>query len=154
MRLLDAGLHLLGTVGARGCSTRAAEEATELPHGSVRHHFGGWDSFLDALVDRLLELEDPRPEEGVADTLARWLGPGIVQTRARYELTLMALRHEPLRRKIVDGRERYVAATAVAAVLDQHAARQVVAALDGLVLDAVLRRSATVDASALARLLG
>lgn len=66
-----------------------------------------------------------------------WLGPGRNLTLARYELFLMAARDPSLRASLVQARDRFVA-TAAERVGDA-AAPTVVAAVDGLVLDALIR---------------
>lgn len=147
-RLLDAGLQLLGTIGAARTSARAAEESAGLPHGSIRHHFGSYERFLEALVEHLRDIDQPRGGETPSETLARWLGPERTFTRARYELMLVSLRRPQLREHLVAAREQYVSALATGTVTRQ-AARDAVAALDGLVLDALLRGDTYLDPSAL-----
>ncbi len=146
-RLLDAGLQLLGTVGVARTSARAAEESAGLPHGSIRHHFGSYERFLEALVEHLRDIDQPRGGETLSETLARWLGPEQTFTRARYELMLAALNRPRLREHLVAARELYVSVLASGAATRQ-AARDAVAALDGLVLDALLRGDTQLDPSA------
>ncbi len=137
VRLLDAALEILGTAGAAGLTVRATEEAAGLPHGSVRHHFGDRAGMVAALFDHLADREAPSSEGDPVAALERLLGPGRTLTLARYELFLMAARDPALRAPLVRARDRFVAAAA------QHvgarAAAPVVAALDGLVLDALVR---------------
>jgi AcrR family transcriptional regulator len=138
-RLLDAALELLGRSGAAGLTVRATQDAAGLPHGSVRHHFGNRPAMVAALFDHLAERE----REGVpvaggaADALEHLLGPGRTLTLARYELFIMAARDPTLRAPLVRARERFVAAAAER--VGTTAAPAVVAALDGLVLDALVR---------------
>ena len=120
-RLLAAALEILGREGAKAMTVRAVEEAAGVPHGSVRHHFGGQRGLLRALFDHLEVVE--RPEDGgLPEAIARWLGPGRTVALARYELFLLAARDEELRAPLVAER-----------------ARAVVAAVDGIVLDALVR---------------
>jgi hypothetical protein len=114
-----------------------------VPHGSVRHHFGGLDGLRHALVDGLLAREVPG-DESVEDLLRRWLGPDAPIARARYELMLMASRDEGLRAKVLQGRQVFVDQLGVIGV-GPIPARSLVAMLDGLVLDALLRGSSDVD---------
>ena len=137
-RLLDAALEILGRSGAATLTVRAVEEAACLPHGSVRHHFGDRSKLVAALFDHLAE-RDAQVDGDAATALEHWLGPGRTLTLARYELFLMAARDATLRPPLVQARERFVAIAA-----DQvgpHAAPTVVAALDGLLLDALVRGS-------------
>jgi AcrR family transcriptional regulator len=151
-RLLDAGLELLGTAGARHCTARAAEDAAGMPHGSVRHHFGNHAGFLAALVDHLYTLDSPAAGETLADTIGRWLGSDRARTRARYELALLATREPGFREPFVAGRERYVA-TLAATGLPHDVAARAVAMVDGLVLDAMIRGLDHLDLEAAEHLL-
>lgn len=143
--LLDTGITLIGTVGIRQASARAVEDASGVPHGSVRHHFGGRRGFLAALVEHVFTGDRAADGESTREVIARWLGADRVRTRARYELMLLATRDEELRRAMVGHRDRYVDGL-VDGGLSCTEARQLVAALDGLVLDALLRDSDGTDA--------
>lgn len=135
-RLLDAALEILGRSGATSLTVRATEDAAGLPHGSVRYHFGDRPSMVAALFDHLAERERA-PVEGVtAKALEHWLGPGRTTTLARYELFLMAARDPALCEPLIRARDQFVAATAERV---GASAPVVVAALDGLVLDALVR---------------
>lgn len=135
--MLDAALELLGSSGGASLTVRATEDAAGLPHGSVRHHFGGRPGMVAALFDRLAEREGVSAQGDAADALEHWLGPGRSLTLARYELFLMAARDSTLREPLVRARNRFVAAAAER--VGAAAAPTVVAALDGLVLDALVR---------------
>lgn len=136
-RLLDAALELLGRTGAGGFTVRAAENAASLPHGSVRHHFGDRAGMVAALFDHLAEREGGQVDGLAAAVLEQWLGPGRTLTLARYELFLMAARDPALRPPLIRARDRFVAAAAKQ--VGAPAAATVVASLDGLVLDALVR---------------
>lgn len=136
-RLLDAALELLGGSGAAGLTLRAVEDAAGLPHGSVRHHFGDRSRMVASLFDHLAEHDVKQADGDVVAALEYWLGPGRIVTLARYELFLMAARDSSLRAPLVRARDQFVAIAA-----DQvgaTAARTLVAALDGLLLDALVR---------------
>lgn len=137
-RLLDGALDLLGRSGAAGLTVRAVEDAAAVPHGSVRHHFGDRAGLVAALFEHLADLE-AGPIEGatVASALEHLLGPGRTLTLARYELFLMAARDPALRPPLVREQERFVALAAER--VGAEAAPALVAALDGLVLDALVR---------------
>ena len=142
-RLVAAGLAVLAAEGAAGVTVRSVEGWAGVPHGSVRHHFGGLAGLRHALVDGLLVREAPR-QEPVAEVVRRWLGPDAPIVRARYELMLMASRDPALRAKVLQGRQVFVdqlVALGVATI----PAQSLVAMLDGLVLDALLRGAGDVD---------
>jgi AcrR family transcriptional regulator len=143
-RILDNALDLLGDGGAGSLTVRAVEHAAALPHGSVRHHFGSRNGLIRALFDHLGERDLPptisdrdSPTAAVAAALRHWLGPGRTATLARYELYLMAARDPALRPPLARARERFVALAARR--VGSETAPAVVAALDGLVLDALVR---------------
>jgi hypothetical protein len=69
--------------------------------------------------------------------MEHWLGPGRTLTLARYELFLMAARDPSLRAPLVRARERFVAAAAQQ--VGVGSAATIVAAVDGLILDALVR---------------
>jgi AcrR family transcriptional regulator len=142
-RLIDAGLALLADDGAAGVTVRSVEGRAGVPHGSVRHHFGGLDGLRHALVDGLLARE-VSGDEPVEVVLRRWLGPDAPIVRARYELMLMASRDEALRAKLLQGRQVFVDQLEAVGVAIADA-RTLVAMLDGLVLDALLRGSREAD---------
>lgn len=73
----------------------------------------------------------------MAGALEHLLGPGRTLTLARYELFLMAARDPALRPPLVKERERFVAMAAEQ--VGEEAAPALVAALDGLVLDSLVR---------------
>ncbi|WP_238418630.1 TetR/AcrR family transcriptional regulator [Gordonia sp. 'Campus'] len=143
--LLDTGVALIGTVGSRRASARAVEDTAGVPHGSVRHHFGGQSGFLAALVEHVFDGDRATDGESAREVIARWLGADRVRTKARYELMLLATRDDALRRAMVGHRDRYVTGL-VDGGMSRADARQLVAALDGLVLDALLRDADGSDA--------
>lgn len=139
VRLLDGALQVLGRSGSGRFTVRAVQEAAGLPHGSVRHHFGDRAGLLTALFDHLALREGAGVTFGSdpAADLARLVGPGRTLTLARYELFLLAARDPSLRAPLVAARERFVASAAER--VGPEAAPAFVAALDGLVLDALVR---------------
>jgi AcrR family transcriptional regulator len=146
-RLLDAALQILGREGSGGLRVRAVEDAAGLPHGSVRHHLGDRAGLVRALFDHLATADEaaaPAPAAPGA-ALAQWLGPGRTLTLARYELFLLAARDPELRAPLIEGRARFEARAA--ALVGAAAAPLLVVALDGLMLDALVR--GTSDAQAL-----
>lgn len=137
VRLLDAALEILGRAGAASLTVRAIEDAAGLPHGSVRHHFGDRQGMVAALFGHLADRESTPLDGGAAGALEHWLGPGRNLTLARYELFLMAARDATLRTPLVRARDRFVAIAAER--FGATAAPTIVAGLDGVVLDALVR---------------
>ncbi len=137
--ILGAALSLLGEHGASGLTLRAVEDAAGVPHGSVRYHFGDRAGLIRALFGHLADTEGEGPEgpTDLAGALGRLLGPGRILTLARYELFLLAARDPALRPPLVHARERFVARLAL--LVGGKLAPTALAALDGLVLDAIVR---------------
>lgn len=109
---------------------------------------------MAALFDHLADIENEAMPLDTVGALEHLLGPGRTLTLARYELFLMAARDPGLRAPLVRARERFVAAAAE--LVGDAAARGVVAALDGLVLDALVRGGHDADElqSSVARIIG
>lgn len=134
---MDAALELLGRFGPGSLTMRATEGGAGLPHGSVRHHFGDRAGMVTALFDHLAEREGEQAGRATLTALEHWLGPGRALTLARYELFLMAARDPTLRPPLIRARERFI--TAAAERVGATAAPALVAALDGLLLDQLVR---------------
>ena len=131
---------------------RGVEDQAGVPHGSARHHFANQQGLVLCMVQRLLEGDLPRPGEAPQEQIARWLGSEVVLTRARYELAIAAMYDDVLAHELVRGRDRLITG-----LVDQHRinvaeAASLAASLDGLLLDALLRRC-TADSIDSARLL-
>ena len=140
--LLDAGLALMGEGGPRAVTVRAAERRAGLPHGSVRHHFGGRQPFVVALVAHAAEVEGAALAGADAAAAVRhWIGPGRTVALARFELALLAARDPEVREAYLAAREGFVARAGGGAT-----GRRRVVSVDGLVLDALIRGDDDVDA--------
>ncbi|OYD60876.1 TetR/AcrR family transcriptional regulator [Rhodococcus sp. OK302] len=137
--LLDAGLELLGRVGFRGWSMRGVEDEAGVPHGSARHYFANQQGLVLDMVRHLLSGDLPRPGETPRQQIARWLGPESARTRARYELIIASFHDAALAAELVLGRDRFVDGL-IELGMPSDDATELVAALDGLALDALLRR--------------
>lgn len=138
-RLLDTGLELLATQGVAAATVRAVEAAAGAPHGSIRHHFGNLEGYQQAMVDDLLVRELPVSEQDLpGDILRRWLGPGRNLARARYEVMLLATRNDQVAASVLLGREAFVQ-TLTGRGISNSSASTLVAMLDGIVLDCLLR---------------
>ncbi|MDV3223263.1 hypothetical protein [Intrasporangium sp.] len=148
-RLVEAGLQVLGRDGGTRFSVRVTEAEAALPHGSVRHHLGGLDGLLDAMVEHLLRAEMEQALTSPAETLRDWLGPNRVRTQARYELITQAFRTPRLRDAMLSARDRVIAEVAAGLGLSHDRAAVIVVAIDGLVLDALLRGASELRPGAL-----
>ncbi len=140
IRMLEAGLTLLGEVGFREWSMRRVEDAVGVPHGSGRHHFSNQRGLILAMVQHLLTVDLPRTDETPTQQVARWTGSEIAYTRARYELIVAAFHDRELADELVRGRDQLVAVLLTRG-MTQSEATGLATALDGMILDAVLRRA-------------
>ena len=148
MRLITAAYAVLAREGAKGATVRAIEGEAGVTHGSVRHHFGSRAGLILALVDDLIADDHGRLPEDPAAMMTRMLGPDRDRTIARYELFLLATRNETLRARVVGARDELVALAREAGV-HAAAARGLVAAGDGFILDGLLRADSGPDISTL-----
>jgi hypothetical protein len=108
----------------------------------VRHHLGGLDGLRTALVDALLRAErvpDDDADPDIDALVGWWTGDGAPIATARYEVMLMAGRDEQLRHTFLLARDALVARLAARGLATAEA-EAMVAMLDGLVQDALLRR--------------
>ena len=149
-RLLDAGVALLGTVGARDATARAVETRANVPHGTLRHHFGDQSRYLSALADHVLSIDVPLEGESAQETVRRWLTQQRTITRARYELAIIGLRNPAVGRAMVTARDTYLDQL-VRTGMERSAAAALIAAVDGLVLDALMRGEAEASLADLGR---
>lgn len=133
-RLVDAAIEQLAEHGMRDLTHRKVERRAELAQGSAKYHFGTLDGLVEAVLERMVEIElasvmvvPPEvlvaadatgtiPDEvwqraraACAEILSR---PALV--RARFELYLHAVGRPALQDIIRRGRERFVARTAAA----------------------------------------
>ncbi len=121
---------------------RGVEDEAGVPHGSARHYFENARGLIVEVVRHLLDGDLPRPGETPKQQVARWLGgPESGRTRARYELIIASFHDPDLAVELVRGRDRFVDIL-VERGMTSSDATELVAALDGLVLDALLCRQA------------
>ncbi|OLT36781.1 TetR family transcriptional regulator [Rhodococcus sp. CUA-806] len=137
--LLDAGLELLGRVGFRAWSMRGVEDEAEVPHGTARHYFSSQRGLMLAVVHHLLGGDQPRPGEQPREQIARWLGPEVNRTKARYELIVASFHDDELAQELSKARDQFVGAL-IDLGIEPRNADEMVVSLDGLTLDALLRR--------------
>ena len=148
MLLADAAIDVLGRDGLRALTHRAVDARAGLPQGTCSYHHRTRRSLLAAALNRIAELDRADMAAGAAAcggtlesavaVLGRWLGPGRVRTRARLVLMLDA----EARRDLGDEAGRLAngfVTGATATVGDAARARLLVALLDGLVADDLIR---------------
>lgn len=153
---LDAALRVLAREGARGLTHRAVDREAGLAEGTTSNHFRTRGALLDATLAHHLSLDlAPTAEIDVpaamskADAVAL-LVAAVEHLRrsddllvARYELFLESTRREALAAELGEARGRFreLAERVVAATGCSEPAmhgRQLVACVDGLLLDGIL----------------
>lgn len=152
----------------RKLTHRAVDTRAGLPSGSASYWFRTRHDLISASLDHLAELDAadvaaagglPVDEaEALTLLLLQWLGPHRIRTTARFELFLEAARDEELQPALARWRAafRKLAAPLTARSSDpERAARLLVGAIDGLLLDRLTRadtpspQEAAADARAL-----
>jgi AcrR family transcriptional regulator len=160
----DAAIAVLEAEGGRGLTHRAVDRRAGLPEGSTSNYFQTREALLEAALQRLVELERPavramealvpggpyRPDEA-AELLAAHIQPWLAADAAplaiaRHELFLEARRRPEFQRALDAGHRSYVALAAellpVTGCRDPRAhAPQLLALLDGLIVQALFQRS-------------
>ena len=148
-RIIDAAIRVVAERGIAGLSHRTAAAEADVPLGSTTYHFKTLDELLVAALRQANEgfatavrdcvrLDDP--DADLAVELARLMGEWLTADRARaeleYELYLAALRRPALRPVAAEWTD------SVAELLARHTdpvtARGLVAAMDGICLQALL----------------
>jgi AcrR family transcriptional regulator len=155
--IADAAIDVLGREGLRALTHRAVDTRAGLPQGTCSYHHRTRRSLLAATLNRIAHLDRadmiaapanhaPADRDGVpadrveaaVQVLGRWLGPGRVRSRARLVLMLDA----EARRDLGDEAERLAGefvAGATTTIGDAGRARLLVALLDGIVADDLIR---------------
>ncbi len=177
LRIADAALAVLGESGSRGLTHRAVDDAADLPPGSTSNHFRTREALLEAAARRHAELDLPPTADVDAiaepDAVLNWeqvralllahldrlLDPaGRALLTARYELALESTRRPSLHEVMDDSRQRF---TGLAEVLlraggcndpDTHAP-QLIAVLDGVMVDQLQETSPAIDRAGIENLL-
>ncbi|VXA97031.1 TetR family transcriptional regulator [Arthrobacter sp. 9AX] len=164
-RLLDAALALLADKGMKGLTHRAVDAAARLPEGTTSNYYRNRTALVDAVLDRLLELDaallqdqgpagPPQNVEELGHQLASLIlalaGKHAGLTRARLALSLdkpesVTAGHF----RLVGGLEQ--ALTALGAADPAGRARDVADYGDGVLLHLLtVRRDEQPDAAAIA----
>lgn len=151
--LADAAIATLAREGMRGLTHRAVDREAGLPEGSASYYFRTRQALLQAVVERLAELDAAElpvlPAESLdafaqatAEVVEIWVTTGRQRHLARYELTLEATRRPELRTALVASGAaiRAMVAERFAALGISDARRRAAdfaAFLDGLLFDAI-----------------
>lgn len=163
---LQAALELLGTKGVGGLTHRAVDTTAGLPPGSTSNYFRTRESLLRGAVDHLGDLERDRLEAMVvhapvhhsagqiardcAEMIDYLLGPARKLTLARHALFLEAAWRPELRAKLATSTEPYWKLLehrlrAAGSTDSVEHSRLLLAYIDGLLVDQLLRPTTQFD---------
>nr|WP_238344890.1 TetR family transcriptional regulator [Actinopolymorpha cephalotaxi] len=174
--MLDAAITVVADSGLRGLTHRAVDARAEVPAGSASYYFRTRVALLQAILQRLIDLDAadsatylPFDDEasvratdlaamaaGWARLFTHWLGPGRQRLRARYALYLEGRHHAELHELLDTASARFVggARELLAAAGGPDPDRDgplLVALLDGLLYDQIIRGRPGVDEAELRR---
>jgi DNA-binding transcriptional regulator YbjK len=143
--IADAAIDVLGRDGLRALTHRAVDGRAGLPQGTCSYHHRTRKSLLAATLNRIADLDRADMAVDIAGdvldravaVLGRWLGPGRVRTRARLVLMLDAEARRDLGAEASRLADDFVAGATT--IGDARRARLLVALLDGLVADNLIR---------------
>ncbi|MBP2475355.1 DNA-binding transcriptional regulator YbjK [Crossiella equi] len=155
--LADAAITVVAAGGMRALTHRAVDAAAGLPQGTTSAYFRTRKALVQALVQRLADVETaeiaastPPPSAAPVDLdvlatsiavlLDSWLSaPRRDRTLARYHCLLEATHHEELRTILAEGRRPRLQAEELLLRAGSPAparhARDLVACIDGLLFD-------------------
>lgn len=147
--IADAAIKTLANEGMRGFTHRAVDRTAGLPQGSTSYYYRTRAALLDALVGRLVELDElelPDQLEDVEDAIGHmagllisWATDNRERQIARYELLLESTRRPELRPPLDRARTQVqlMLAARLHGVIGADAegvVRQLTAPLDGLLM--------------------
>jgi DNA-binding transcriptional regulator YbjK len=153
--IADAAIDVLAAQGSRGLTHRAVDAAAGLPPGSTSYYLRTREALLQAVVDRMVELDQgasgeidlPSDIAGVTSAIAAMMMDYLVRSRkrtlARYELSMEASRYPELHKIVVDGgRELRSLAVTLLQTLGssdpRRHARMLVAYCDGMLYESLI----------------
>ncbi|WP_120522425.1 TetR/AcrR family transcriptional regulator [Arthrobacter celericrescens] len=147
--IADAAIKTLAKEGMRGFTHRAVDRTAGLPQGSTSYYYRTRAALLDALVQRLVELDELELPEQLKDVedavghmaglLISWATDNRDRQIARYELLLESTRRPELRPPLDRARKQVqlMLAARLRGVIGPAAedvVRQLTAPLDGLLM--------------------
>lgn len=153
--IADAAIDVLASQGSRGLTHRAVDAAAGLPPGSTSYYLRTRGALLQAVVDRMVELDlsvlgavklpadIPAAARMIAAMLTDFLTHSRKRTLARYELSMESSRYPELHETVVSGgrglRELSVVLLGKLGSADpQRHARMLVAFCDGVLFDSLV----------------
>ncbi|MFR9730485.1 TetR/AcrR family transcriptional regulator [Saccharopolyspora sp. MS10] len=150
--ILDAALRVVERDGVAGVSHRAIAREAGVPPASIAYYFAGIDELLvatlvesaDLLVGDIARMRERTPPEGrawvrtIAENLAMMIDERRARTIAEYELYLLAARRPALRPAARRWFEIATGEVDRAVDVDPAAIKAVLAAIDGLLLQALI----------------
>ncbi len=174
-QVADAALRVLGESGSRGLTHRAVDAAAGLPSGTTTIYFHTRCDLLEAALALHVEIDTP-PEPVLAEiarleltdeealelmmvNVERLLAnENLSMLKARYELVLEASRNADLHRTFEPARERFVGLaesvlTARGCSTPREHGTQLIAVLDGILMDSLIGASSRLDREAMRELL-
>ena len=162
-RAADAAIEIIAEQGLRGLTHRACDARAGLPLGSTSSCFRTRAALVGGVLERIVAQDEellveyptenwtmstPEGRENIVVTLTElmsfWLGPGRTRTLARLELFVDAARREELDDELAAANRQYLRRVTdgmVEADMDnpEEAARLLIAQMDGLFYDAIVR---------------
>jgi AcrR family transcriptional regulator len=168
---LDAALDLLGAAGIRALTHGAVDRRGGLPPGTTSNYFRTRDALLAGALDHLAERElgliatlrtggpagsvDTLVDEA-ASMIAFLLGPGRMQSLARHAIFLEAAWRPELHPRLLAATTPFwdllsERLTRLGAPAPGTAARTLLACIDGLIIDQLIRPAQDFDARAVLR---
>ncbi|AGZ43866.1 TetR/AcrR family transcriptional regulator [Actinoplanes friuliensis] len=157
--ITDAAVAVVAELGMRGLTHRAVDSRAGLPPGTTSAYFRTRKALIEALVQRLADLDRadleraelegqrlPADPDALAASIAAvidsWLTTGRDRTLARYACLLEATHHPELRTILGHGESSRVQARALLAAAGaahpDQAGDHFVACVDGLLFDRLI----------------
>ncbi|MEP0068301.1 hypothetical protein [Pyruvatibacter sp.] len=132
--LCDAGIEVLARQGARGLTHHNVDDEAGVSRGSTSYYYRTRLSLTQAVMERIAELDMQDVQNlhstqsdtlrAIAKLIHNWLsGPGLIRTRARHELFLIASR-EPAIAEIV-GETRKAMSDSISNLVTEFAATKI-----------------------------
>jgi DNA-binding transcriptional regulator YbjK len=166
LQIADAALTVLAAEGARGLTHRAVDRAAGVPEGTTSNYFRTREALLAAVVQRHVEHDIPPgdPPADIAELVLAMVTHIAAPARrallvARYELFLESTRRPALHAELEAARARVVAMAETVlnarGCAHPHAhAAQLVAVVDGILVDQLLGADSALDADAVRDVVG
>jgi DNA-binding transcriptional regulator YbjK len=152
-RIAEAAIAVVAERGIEGLTHRAVAAKADVPLGSTTYYFADLDDLLAAALERaatanIAELQawgrsveaSPDLPGALAELIVRSVGPDRALWMVGFELYVAALRRPALRRLSIEWDAAFV--EILAGHVDEHRARALVAATNGLIIQTLLAEPA------------